>query len=109
MPANNRWDLIQLLKGYTGVLERGFESIRLGKGISRVGEQLPKEVRVTSVVPPNSVLCQLPFLLQVNDIWRNIDRSIRLFVDDSIRYGKHTNKSHMVKLQKDLNTLGNGQ
>jgi len=34
----------------------------------RVGGQLSKEVKVTSSVPQRSVLCQLPFLVYVNDI-----------------------------------------
>ena len=44
----------------------------------------------------------------VNDIWRNVDASIRLFADDCIIYRKITNKNDIEKLQKDLNTLGEG-
>jgi len=34
----------------------------------------------------------LLFLVYVNDIWRNIDWSIRLFADDCVTYRKITNK-----------------
>ena len=68
----------------------------------RVGGQLSKEVKVTSGVPQGSVLGPLLFLVYVNDIWRNIDSSIRLFADDCIIYRKITNKNDIEKLQKDL-------
>jgi len=41
----------------------------------------------------------------INDIWRNVDSSIRLFADDCIIYRKTTNKNDTEKLQKDLDTL----
>ena len=72
----------------------------------RVCEQLSKEVKVTSGVPQGSVLGPLLFLVYVNDIWRNIDSSIRLFADDCIIYRKITNKNDIEKWQKDLDTLG---
>ena len=48
----------------------------------RVGGQLSEEVSVTSGVPQGSVLGPLLFLAYVNDIWRNIVSTIRLFADD---------------------------
>jgi len=85
----------------------------LGKGIpcrsyakGRVGGQLSKGVKVTSGVPQVSVLRPLLFLLYVNEIWRKVDSSIRLFADDSIIYRKITNKNGTEKLQKDLDTWG---
>jgi len=49
---------------------------------NRVGRKLSKKVKVISIVPQISVLCQLRFLVEVNNIWRNIDWRIRLFLDD---------------------------
>ena len=72
----------------------------------RVGGQLSIEVKVTSGVPQESVLGPLQFLVYVNDIWRNIDSSIRLFADDCITYRKITNINGIEKLQKNLGTLG---
>jgi hypothetical protein len=60
----------------------------------RVGEQLSKEVKVTSGVPQGNGLGPLLFLVYLNDIWRNIDSSIRLFADDCIIYRKITNKNN---------------
>ena len=48
----------------------------------------------------------LRFLVYVNDIWRNIDSSINIIAKDCIIYRKITNKNVVVKLQKDLDTLG---
>ena len=53
-------------------------------------------------MPQGSVLGPLLFLVYVNDIWRNIDSSIRLFADDCIIYRKITNKNDIEKLQKNL-------
>ena len=52
----------------------------------RVGGQLSKEVKVTSGAPQGSILGPLLILVYVNDIWRNIDSSIRLFADDCVIY-----------------------
>jgi len=72
----------------------------------RVRRQLSKEVKVTSGVPQWSILDQLLFLVYVNNIWRNVDSNVRLFVDDSIIYRDITNKNDIENLQKDLDTLG---
>ena len=72
----------------------------------RVGEQLSKEVKVTSGVPQESIWGLLLFLVYINDIWRNIDSSIRLFAYSCIIYRKITNKNDREKLQNDLDTLG---
>ena len=74
----------------------------------RVGGKLSKEVKVTSGVPQGSVLGPLLFLVYVNDIWRNTDSSIRLYADDCTINRKITNKNHLEKLQKDLDTWGSG-
>jgi len=42
------------------------------------------EVRITSVVPQRSVLDPLLFLAYVNNIWRNMESTIRLFADDCV-------------------------
>ena len=54
----------------------------------RVGGQLSAEVRVMSGVLQGSVLGPLLFLACVNDIWRNMDSTIRLFADDCVIYRK---------------------
>jgi hypothetical protein len=71
-----------------------------------VGGQLSEEVRVTSGVPQGSVLGPLPFLAYVNDIWRNMESTIRLFAVDCVIYRKIINNEDVDKLQKVLNRLG---
>ena len=61
----------------------------------RIGGQLSKEDKITSVVRQGSVLGPLLFLEYVNDIWRNIDTSIRLFADNCKIYRKITNKNNI--------------
>ena len=64
------------------------------------------EVRVISGGLPGSVLGPLLSLAYVNDIWRNIFRTIRLVVDDCVIYGKIINNQDIENLQKDLDKLG---
>ena len=72
----------------------------------RLGGQLSEEVRVTSGVPQGNLLGPLLFLAYVNDIWRNMESTIRLFADDCVIYRKIINNEDMEKLQKDLDRLG---
>jgi hypothetical protein len=72
----------------------------------QVGGKLSEEVRVTSGIPQGSVLGPLLFLACVNDIWRNIESTIRLFANDCVIYRKITNKEDMEMLQKDVDRLG---
>ena len=72
----------------------------------RVGGHLSEEVRVTSGVPQGSVLGPLLFLAYVNDIWRNIESSIRLFADECVIYRKIRDKEDIENLQKVLDRLG---
>jgi len=57
-------------------------------------------------VPQGSLLVPLIFLAYVNDIWRNLESSIRLFADDCIIYTKITDNSDIDNLQTDLNRSG---
>jgi len=54
----------------------------------RVGGQLSEKVRVMSGVPHGSELGPHLFLAYVDDIWGNIESTIRLFTDDCIIYRK---------------------
>ena len=75
----------------------------------RVGGQLSKEVKVTSGVPQGSVLGPSMFLAYINDIWRNVDSSIRLFADDCIIYRKITDKNDIENCRKIWILWGNGR
>jgi len=72
----------------------------------RVDWQLSEEVRVTSGVLQGSILVHLLFLDNVNDILRNIEFTIRLFIDDCIIQRKITDISDIDKLHTDLTRLG---
>jgi len=65
----------------------------------RVGGQLSAEVRVKSGVPQGSVLGPVLFLVYVNDIWRNMESTIRLFADECVIYRKIIYIANMEKLQ----------
>ena len=56
----------------------------------RVEGKLSQEVRVTSGLPQGSELGPLLFLAYVNDIWRNMASTTRLFADDCMIYRKIT-------------------
>jgi len=71
----------------------------------RVGGQLSAEVTLTSEVPHGSLLGPLLILAYVNDIWRNMESTIRLYADDCVIYRKIINNADMEKLQKDLDRL----
>jgi len=75
----------------------------------RVGGQLSEEVRVTSSVPQGSVLGPLLFLAYLNDIWRNMESTIRHFADDFVMYRKTINNANMEIFQKDLDRRGSGR
>jgi hypothetical protein len=62
-------------------MDKGIPS---GLYIERIGDQLSEEVRVTSGVLEGSVLGPSLFLAYVKGIWRNIESSIRLFINCSI-------------------------
>ena len=53
-----------------------------------------------------SVLGPLLFLAYVNDIWRNMESTIRLYADDCVIYRKIINNEDVDKLQKDLEEYG---
>jgi len=72
----------------------------------RVWGHFSEEVRVTSGVPQRSVLGPLLFLAYVNDIWRNIESTIRFFADDCVIYRKIIINEGLENLQKVLNRLG---
>jgi hypothetical protein len=72
----------------------------------RLGEQLSEEVTVTSGVQQRSVLSPLLFLAYINDFWRNLEPTIKLFAEDCIIYRKIMNDSNSETLQIDLDRLG---
>jgi len=61
--------------------------------------QLSEEVRVTSVVLQGSALCPLLFLAYINDIWKNNESTIRLFMDNCVIYRRIVNNNDVQKLQ----------
>jgi hypothetical protein len=67
-----------------------------------VGGHLSEE----SGIPQGSGLGHHLFIAYINNIPRNIESTIRLFVDDCVIYRKIINKKDIEKLQKDLHRLG---
>ena len=70
-----------------------------------MGGQLSEEVRITSVVTKGSVLGPFLFLVYVNDIWKNMASTIRLYADVCLIYRKIINNEDMDKFQNDLARL----
>ena len=71
-----------------------------------MGGQLSEEVRVTSGVPQGSVLGQVLFVTYINDIWRNLELTIKHLAGDCIIHTKVMNDSDVDTLQIDLVRLG---
>jgi len=65
-----------------------------------VGGEISEEVRLTSGVPQGSVLGPLLLIAYVNDIWRNMESTIRLFADDCVIYRKIINNADMENFRK---------
>jgi hypothetical protein len=75
----------------------------------RVGGQLSEEVRVKSGVPQRSILGPLLFLAYVNDIWRNIESTIKLFADDCVIYRKIIKNEDIKNCRKVWTGWGSGR
>ena len=75
----------------------------------RVGGQLSAEVRARSGVPQGNVLGPLLFLAYVNDIWRNMESTIRLFADDCVIYRKIIKNEDIKNCRKVWTGWGSGR
>ena len=62
---------------------------------------------VVSDVPQGTVLGPLLFSLHINDITADIESEIRLFADDCVCYREIKDKEDTLKLQRDIDRLGN--
>ena len=62
---------------------------------------------VVSGVPQGTVLGPLSFSLHINDITADIASEIRLFADACVGYREIKNKEDTLKLQRDIERLGN--
>jgi hypothetical protein len=75
------------------------KGIPFGPYTEGLGGQSSVRVTVKSGVPQVSVLGPLLFFACVNDIWRNIESTIRIFADDCIIYRKIINNKDLENLQ----------
>jgi hypothetical protein len=66
--------------------------------IVRFGGQLSEEVRIMSVVTQGRALGPLLFLTNINDIWKNTESTIRLFMDDCVICRKIVNNNDIQNL-----------
>ena len=62
---------------------------------------------VVSGVPQGTVLGPLLFSLHINDITPDIESEISLFADDCVCYPEIKDKEDTLKLQRDIDRLGN--
>ena len=62
---------------------------------------------VVSGGPQGTVLGPLLFSLHINDITADIESEIRLFADDCVCYREIKDKDDTLKLQRDIDRLGN--
>ena len=62
---------------------------------------------VVSGVPQGTVLGPLIFSLHINDITADIESEIMLFADDCVSYREIKDKEDTLKLQRDIDRLGN--
>ena len=62
---------------------------------------------VVSGVLQGTVLGPLLFSLHINDITADIETEIRLFADDCVCYREINDKEDTLKLQRDIDRLGN--
>ena len=62
---------------------------------------------VVSGVPQGTVLGPLLFSLHIHDIIADIESEIRLFADDCVCYREIKDKEDTLKLQRDIDRLGN--
>jgi hypothetical protein len=68
--------------------------------------EMSDQVPVTSGVPQGSVLGPPLFIYYINDIASNLTSTVRLFADDTVAYLAIKGKDDAVKLQGDLDRLG---
>ena len=62
---------------------------------------------VVSGVPQGTFLGPLLFSLHINDITADKESKIRLFADDFVCYREIKDKEDTLKLQRDIDRLGN--